>query len=210
MKHKKFLCNENIGSLSKEDLQRIEVNAESAIEQLLDALEIGWRYDHNQKETPQRVAKMLVHETFSGRYYPLPKITDFPNASNVDQLITVGPIDVKSTCAHHLQPIRGDAYIGILPKPRGRIIGLSKFNRIVDHFARRPQIQEELTSQIANYLEQVLNPSGLIVFIKANHFCVCARGVNQKSLTTTIIAKGTLRTSPSLKSEFFQSITMKI
>ncbi len=204
------LCNHNIGKVSKAELRRIEINVEAAVENLLTALEINWREDHNQEHTPMRVAKMLIHETFSGRYYPLPKVTDFPNVTNADQLITVGPLDVKSTCAHHLQPIFGSAWIGVLPKPDGKIIGLSKFNRIVEHFARRPQIQEEMTSQIADYLHQVLNPEGLMVFIKARHFCICNRGVNQDSLTTTIVAKGGLRDNPSLKQEFFESINKQI
>lgn len=197
-------------STSKSDLEVMKKKVEITVGTLLDELHIDWRADHNMQETPMRVAKMLVDESFSGRYLPQPRITDFPNASNVDQLITTGPVDVKSTCSHHLQPIYGKAWVGVLPKPKGRIIGLSKFNRVVDYFARRPQIQEEMTAQITNFLQDVLKPAGIIVLIKARHFCVCARGVNQESLMSTTDARGVLRSQFSLKEEFFHSINLKL
>lgn len=205
---KSNLCNQNLKQRLKEhELSDMELTIECYVEGILGALHIDWLSDHNMKDTPKRVAKMLVRETFVGRYEEPPLITDFPNVSNLDQLMAIGPIDVKSTCAHHLQPIYGKAWIGVLPNRKGRIIGLSKFNRIVDHFSRRPQIQEELTSQIAVQLQKLLKPKGLIVMVKARHFCMCARGVNQESDTVTSVAKGTLRDNPSLKSEFFNLIS---
>lgn len=200
------LSNSNI-QLSKKVSKKMLDDVEKNIEALLDSLKIDWRQDHNMQETPKRVAKMLVQETFAGRYMSPPKLTDFPNVSNLDQLMAIGPIDVKSTCAHHLQPIYGKAWIGVMPNKSSRIIGLSKFNRVVDFFSRRPQIQEELTSQIAEFLQEKLVPKGLIVTIKAKHFCMCARGVNQETDTVTSVAKGDLRDNLSLKQEFFSLVS---
>lgn len=206
-KANKGLCNENISHrLGKSDLKIMQKRVENVIANLLDHLDINWHNDHNMEHTPMRVARMLVNETFVGRYMKEPAITDFENAGKMDQLMAIGPIAVKSTCAHHLQPIYGSAWIGVMPKAETRIIGLSKFNRIVDYFARRPQIQEELTTQIANFLESKIKPRGLIVMIKARHFCMCARGVNQESDTWTNVARGDLRDNLSLKQEFFSLI----
>ena len=88
--------------------------------------------DHNTRDTPQRVAKMYVDEILQGRYNEPPRLTEFDNAQAYDQLIVTGPLEVRSTCAHHLMPIYGHAYVGILPSPEGKIIGLSKYDRIVD------------------------------------------------------------------------------
>jgi GTP cyclohydrolase I len=201
------LCNDNISEyMQKGDLKEIEENVEHKIEELLEALLLDWRRDHNMKDTPKRVAKMFIHEIFRGRYYSTPKMTAFPNVKKYDQLYAVGPIDVKSTCAHHLLPFTGRAYIGLLLDEKSKICGLSKFNRIVDHFARRPQIQEELTAQIANDLKAILKPKGLIVLIKAKHMCMCVRGVNQNSDFTTSIALDAMRDNSSLKDEFFSLI----
>lgn len=204
----KNLCNSNISRhLTGKDRVAIQVGVEVAFEAVLDELQIDWRNDHNMQDTPKRVAKMLIQETFRGRYFPAPKSTTFPNVKKMDQLIAIGPVDVKSTCAHHLLPFIGSAWIGVLPKSYGRLIGLSKFPRIVDHQARRPQIQEEMTEDIANALDKELGqPSGLIVMVKARHFCMCVRGVNQASITTTSVARGQLRTNASLKQEFFSMI----
>ena len=103
--------------------------------------------DDSLKGTPNRVAKMFVNEIFRGRYYPPPCVTAFPNAKQYDQIYMSGPITINSTCAHHFQAISGKAYVGIFPG--NKVIGLSKFNRMVDWVASRPQIQEEMTEQIA-------------------------------------------------------------
>lgn len=204
-----FLANDNISTaLQLDDEQRSEIrnNVADRVADLLDALLIDYQNDHNTRDTPHRVAKMLVDETFYGRYYQEPDTKAFDNVKGVDQLLAVGPIDVKSTCAHHMQPIIGKAWVGLLPSKDGALSGLSKYNRIVDFYARRPQIQEELTSQIADHLEQVMHPAGLIVLIKARHYCMYCRGVNQDTNTTTCVARRALRTDPSLKSEFFALI----
>jgi len=198
----KKLCNANAPT-KEVDLCRMEKEVQKHVGGLLSALQIDWRHDHNMKDTPARVAKSLVRELFKGRYEEPPKSTDFPNVKSFDEVMALGPIDVKSTCAHHLLPVYGSAWIGVLPNVHSRLIGLSKFNRIVEHFSRRPQIQEELTEQIADYLEDILRPNGLIVVIKAKHFCICSRGVNQNSDTITSVARGSMKTNTGLKSEFF-------
>jgi GTP cyclohydrolase I len=209
------LCNDNIAHLFdfhatlQGDLDKKEMvkDVENAFQEVLVALKINWRGDHNTKDTPRRVAEMLVNETFRGRYDLPPVLTSFPNVKKLDQLMAVGPIDVKSTCAHHFQPVYGKAWIGIKPSKSGRLIGLSKFNRVVDFFARRPQIQEEMTVQIADFLQTNLKPDGLIVLTKARHFCMCARGVNQETDTVQSVAYGELRDPNSkLKDEFFSLI----
>jgi GTP cyclohydrolase I len=174
------------------------------VEELFDVLKIDYRIDHNTRETPGRVARMLVDETLRGRYDSLPAITEFENVARYDQLIVIGPIDVRSTCAHHLMPIYGHAIIGVLPQKDGKIIGLSKYDRIVDHFAARLQIQEELVMQIANYIEEVSKPRGVAVRISAVHMCRTHRGVrtgHEGRMVSTAFF-GELRDSPETKGQF--------
>src|SRR5260221_9205937 len=151
--------------------------ATQKIGELLDVLRIDHRNDHNTRDTPARVARMYVQELLRGRFSKPPEITEFDNTERYDQLIVTGPIDVRSICAHHLMPIYGHAYIGILPSPDGRIIGLSKYDRIVEHFAARFQIQEELVKQIGNFISDRTAPRGLAVRISAVHMCKTHRGV---------------------------------
>ncbi len=139
------LCNEAIdGYMDPAEQQAMIEAAARKLEELFDVLQIDHHNDHNTRDTPKRVAKMYVQEMLRGRYNAPPEITDFDNANGYAGLIVTGPIEVRSTCAHHLMPIYGEAYIGILPSAEGRIIGLSKYDRIVDFFCARFQIQEEL------------------------------------------------------------------
>lgn len=202
-----FLANDNIADhVSVQELRLLQDEVADNVETLMRSLLIDTRNDHNTQGTAQRVAKMYFQEVFKGRYEPLPKITKFPNVKQLDEMICVGPIDVKSACSHHLVPIVGSAYIGVIPSKNGNIIGLSKFNRIVEHFARRPQIQEELCVQIADFIEQQTEPLGTIVTIKAKHMCMSWRGVEQESWTTTTVARGVFRTDGSTKQEFLKSV----
>jgi GTP cyclohydrolase IA len=180
--------------------------ASQKIAELLDVLRIDHRNDHNTRDTPARVAKMYVQELLRGRFSPPPKITDFDNAQRYDQLIVVGPIEVRSLCAHHLMPIYGSAFIGILPEPDGRIIGLSKYDRIVEHFASRLQIQEELVKQIGNFLVDATRPRGLAVRVSAVHLCKTHRGVraSRSSRMVNTALYGAMQSDQSLKSEFLQ------
>lgn len=180
--------------------------ASQKIAELLDILRIDHKNDHNTRDTPTRVAKMYVQELLRGRFAPPPKITDFDNAQRYDQLIVVGPIEVRSLCAHHLMPIYGSAFVGVLPEPDGRIIGLSKYDRIVDHFAARLQIQEELVKQIGNFLVEATKPRGLAVRVSAVHMCKTHRGVRagggSRMVNTALY--GDMQSNQSLKSEFLQ------
>lgn len=145
----------------------------------LKLLGVDYENDPNSMDTPNRVAKMVVNELCSGRFTDPPKITDFENTNNYNQLITVGPVTVKSTCAHHLMPFEGEAYIGILPKDNGKIIGVSKFARIVDYYSRRYQIQENLTQQVLNAIVDAADPLFACVTIRSKHLCMSHRGVNE-------------------------------
>jgi GTP cyclohydrolase I len=175
-----------------------------AFEKVLEALAIDFKEDHNSKETAKRYAKMVLLETFKGRYTGAPRITEFPNASNVDQLIVQKNLRVESTCSHHHQNIRGVAHIGVLPHAKGQVIGLSKYSRIVDFYSRRPQIQEELTANIANHINTILKPRGVIVVIESEHQCMTVRGVREpNALTTTSFLLGEMLNSPDLRSEFY-------
>jgi GTP cyclohydrolase I len=127
-------------------------SAEAKLAELFDVLQIDHRNDHLTRDTPRRVARMFVEEIMQGRYCDPPELTDFDNVEAFDQLIVTGPIEIRSTCAHHLMPIYGDAFIGVLPSADGRIIGLSKYDRVVHHFAARLQIQEELVKQIGQFI----------------------------------------------------------
>ena len=207
-KHKKpFNANDSvIDRFNEVDLSLLEPILTRRLHSVLECLLIDTPNDHNTRGTAARIAKMYLHEIFVGRYTPKPKMTDFPNVKNLDELLVHGPMNIKSVCSHHFQPFLGSAWVGVLPGKR--VVGLSKYNRIVDWYARRPQIQEELTVQIADDLEKTLKPKGLIVVIKAKHFCIHCRGVEQDSMTTTSVARGHLRTKASLKAEFFSLVNL--
>jgi len=192
---------------TKDELAAMQKKAALALKDVLEILEIDTQSDHNTMDTAQRIAKMWICEKFRGRYLPPPKITVFPNIKNIDQLMTIGPINLKSTCSHHFVDFVGRCWIGILPGDN--LIGISKYARIVDWFARRPQIQEELTAQITHWIEETLQPKGVAVMIRAKHLCCCTRGVEdeQMEFVTTEI-RGAFRTHASLKTEFYNQVSL--
>ena len=202
IRHKHF-ANDNISNyMSVGDLQDIENEVAEAFQGVLKALVINTKDDHNTKDTARRVAKMFVHELFKGRYTKPPKITAFPNAKQYDQIYITGPITINSTCAHHFQPITGGCYVGVFPGEK--VIGLSKFNRLVDWIVSRPQIQEEMTEQIADEIEKQTEAKGVAVVIKAKHFCMSARGVKEHdSDMLTSVVRGLFREDSAIKAEFF-------
>ena len=201
-KHKHYANDTIFEYLHPGDVDKIEFEVADAFEDVLQALVINTKDDHNTKETARRVAKMFVHELFKGRYYPPPEVTDFPNAKKYDQIYITGPISIDSTCAHHFQPITGNCYIGIFPGEK--VIGLSKFNRMVDWIVSRPQIQVEMTEQIADMVEKETSALGVAVIIKAEHFCMTARGVKEhESEMMTSVVRGIFRDEPPIKAEFF-------
>lgn len=180
--------------------------AAGKLAELFDILHIDHRNDHNTRETPTRVARMFVEEIMQGRFSSPPAITDFDNVEAFDQLIVIGPIDVRSTCAHHLMPIYGEAFIGVLPSAEGKVIGLSKYDRIVDYFSGRLQIQEELVKQIGQFVMERTAPRGVAVRISAVHMCKTHRGVraSHRSRMITSAYFGAMADDVRLKDEFLR------
>ena len=201
------LCNEAIDGYMDPVEQKAMIEAAARkVEELFDVLHIDHHNDHNTRGTPKRVAKMYVQELLRGRYNAPPEITDFDNANGYAGLIVTGPIEVRSTCAHHLMPIYGEAYIGILPSAEGRIIGLSKYDRIVDYFCARFQIQEELVQQIGQFIMEKTNPRGLAVRISAVHMCKTQRGIRAPHRGRMVNSAffGDMETDSALRQEFMQ------
>jgi GTP cyclohydrolase I len=178
--------------------------ATQKLTELLDILRIDHRNDHNTRETPQRVAKMYVQELLRGRFSAPPAITEFDNVERCGHLIVTGPIELRSLCAHHLMPIYGHAVIGVLPAPDGKIIGLSKYDRIVAHFAARFQIQEELVKQIGDFIIDVTRPRGLAIRVSAVHMCKTHRGVHASRASRMVNTEfyGALLEDQGLRAEF--------
>ena len=201
------LANESVnGALDAGERAAMIGAAALKLEELFDVLQVDHRNDHNTRDTPRRVAKMFVEEIMHGRYNEPPEITEFENAAGFDQLIVTGPIDVRSTCAHHLMPFYGHAFVGILPARDGKIIGLSKYDRVVNHFSSRLQIQEELVKQIGEFLVEKTAPRGLAVRISAVHMCKTQRGVraSHRGKMVSTAYWGALADDPALKAEFLQ------
>jgi len=194
------------GALSDSERAAMIGAAAGKLAELFDVLHIDHRNDHNTRETPTRVARMFVDEMMQGRFSDPPALTEFDNVEAFDQLIVIGPIDVRSTCAHHMMPIYGEAYLGVLPSADGKVIGLSKYDRIVDHFSGRLQIQEELTKQIGQFIMEKTEPRGVAVRISAVHMCKTHRGVraSHRSRMITSAYFGTLADDPALKEEFLR------
>jgi GTP cyclohydrolase IA len=200
------LCNEAVGVLDPAEKAQMIESAAKKLEELFAILQLDTRNDHNMQETPIRVARMLVEDLMYGRYNAPPAVTEFENVERYDQLLVTGPIEVRSTCAHHLMPIVGQAFIGVLPSPDGKIIGLSKYDRIVHYFSARLQIQEELVAQIGKFIMEATQPRGLAIRISAAHLCRTHRGV-RASLDSRMINSafyGEFLTDSNLKAAFLQ------
>jgi GTP cyclohydrolase I len=200
---KRFHCNDNISEyINDGELDLLQDEVEQKFYDVLQTLVIDTDNDHNTQDTARRVAKMWVKEVFGGRYRPMPKVTSFPNMG-YKSMYTSGPISIKSTCAHHFQNIVGKAWVGIIPN--GEVIGLSKFNRIIHHIAERPQIQEEMTSQIADALQEYAHTKNIAVVVKAEHHCMTHRGVREhESDMTTAIMLGAFKDDPAARDEFYK------
>ena len=154
-------------------------------------------------DTPNRVAKMYVDEIFYGLDYTLfPKCTTVENALGYDEMVAERNINVQSNCEHHIVVISGKAAVAYIPKDK--VLGLSKINRIVEFFCKRPQIQERLTEQIYHALTFILGTEDVAVLIDAEHYCVKSRGIKDTgSSTTTSKLGGVFKTRPEVRAEFF-------
>jgi GTP cyclohydrolase IA len=179
--------------------------AEAAVRELLIA--IGEDPDREGlRETPARVARAYA-EIFQGLYSNPDEVLDRTFDEHHQELILVKDIPMFSTCEHHLVPFHGVAHVGYIPNTEGRVTGLSKIARLVDLYARRPQVQERLTAQVADALVRKLEPKGVIVVIDAEHLCMGMRGIRKPgSRTTTSAVRGMLRSSPTSRAEVLSLI----
>lgn len=197
----RFFANDNIAQYIEEgELDLLVDEVAEKFEAVLRSLVIDIDNDHNTQNTARRVAKMYVKETFSGRYDNAPSTTVFPNAAHYDQVYVVGPIAIHSACSHHFQNIIGHAYVGI--SPGANVIGLSKFHRQIRHITKRPQIQEEMTMQIADNLMAITEADGIAVQVDAEHHCVACRGVMDNSSMVTSVMRGKFRDEIGMRQEF--------
>lgn len=159
--------------------------------------------DDSLADTPNRVAKMYVNEVFSGLdYNNFPKSTTVLNKMKCEEMVCVDNISLQSNCEHHFVVIDGFCKVAYIPNREGKLLGLSKLNRIVQFFAKRPQIQERLGLQIYHALSYILETDDVAVLIKATHFCVKARGVNDTHSSTTTSKLGGKFMEPAVRSEF--------
>ena len=187
---------------TEEEKQAIIEKATKAYEAYLDALGFDWRNDPNSTDTPRRVAKAFVNDLATGCYDSPPKVTSFPS-DGYDGIVSQCNIPVKSLCSHHHLAFTGVAHVAYIPSLEGRVIGLSKLNRIVEFFARRPQIQEGLTIQIHNAIDEVCEKNqGVAVVVKAQHTCACLRGVKHDGcyMVTSKLSKDFMDDSKTRKS----------
>ena len=201
-----FFANDNIAKwISEGELEELKVEVQEKAEALLQSLVIDTENDHNTEGTARRIAKMYINEVFSGRYDEMPAVTDFPNAKNLDEIYTLGPITVRSACSHHIVPIIGEAWIGVIPSER--VIGISKFVRLANWVMSRPQIQEEATVQLADLIEDLIAPRGLAVIIDAQHQCMTWRGVKEnETRMKTSVMRGLFMDSDKARAEFLSLI----
>jgi GTP cyclohydrolase I len=161
--------------------------------------------DDSLEETPKRIAKMWVLETMFGlEPNNFPKCTTVDDKFKSDQMIKVGDVSVMSLCEHHFVSFIGKAHVAYIPN--GKILGLSKINRIVEYYSRRPQVQERLTKQILEALKYVLKTDNVGIVINADHMCVTTRGVSDNSFTTTSALSGTFKDDPTCRSEFMSFV----
>jgi GTP cyclohydrolase IA len=164
--------------------------------------------DDSLKGSPHRVAKMFVQEIFSGlNPANKPKISVFDNSYHYDKMLVEADISFNSTCEHHFLPITGKAHIGYVSS--GKVIGLSKLNRIVDYYAKRPQVQERLIMQIFNELKTVLDTENVIVVMEAKHLCVSSRGIKDESSYTSTIQYGGVFNDKEHRNDFFNLINQE-
>lgn len=200
----RFHANDNISAFIQDgELDDLRLEVEHHLQGVLRSLVIDTENDHNTADTAKRVAKMFVQEVFHGRYEAAPPVTAFPNISRLNELMIVGPITVRSACSHHLCPIMGKVWIGVLPNASTDLIGLSKFARITEWIMSRPQIQEEAVVMLANELEQKMHPDGLAIVMEANHFCMHWRGVKDNdALMRNSVMRGVFLKDAALRSEF--------
>tara|TARA_R110002167_G_scaffold29333_2_gene98002 strand:- start:439 stop:1134 length:696 start_codon:yes stop_codon:yes gene_type:complete len=194
--------------LTQSEKEMMIMDATEAFGQFLDALKCDWRNDPNSMETPKRVAKSYVNDLWAGRYNAMSDITSFPS-DGYDGIVIERNIPITSMCSHHHQTIKGVVHIGYVVGDEGRVIGLSKLNRIVEHFGRRGAIQEQFTSAVHQAIDKICELNkGVIVTVVATHNCVSCRGIKHDGASMiTTKASGVFRDNNNLsRNEFFDSL----
>ena len=204
----RFNANDNIAEFIRPgELDVLLDEVSSKMQAVLDSLVIDTERDHNTSRTARRVAKMYINEVFQGRYTPSPTITEFPNAEHLNELMIVGPITVRSACSHHLCPIIGKLWIGVMPNEHTNVIGLSKYARLAEWIMGRPQIQEEAVVQLADVIQHKTKPDGLALVMQASHFCMAWRGVkDMDSKMMNSVMRGVFLKDANLRREFLSLI----
>jgi len=195
------------GTLTDEQKATMINAAANAFGLFLDALKCDWRNDPNSDNTPHRVAKAYVNDLWAGRYNGAPNITAFPS-DGYDGMVFEGGIPLTSMCSHHHQTIMGKVHVAYIPGNDSKVIGLSKLNRLVEHFARRGAIQEQLTVAIHNSIDTIINDNkGVAVMIDATHNCVSCRGVKHggASMKTSKLT-GAFKDDASTRSEYYEFV----
>ena len=208
----RFHANDNISAFIRDgEMDELRTEVAAKMQEVLRALVIDTDSDHNTNETANRVAKMFLTEVFRGRYVSMPAVTEFPNVSRLNELMIVGPIKVRSACSHHLCPIMGKVWIGVLPNEHSNLIGLSKYARICEWIMSRPQIQEEAVMMLANELQDRVKPDGLAIVMEADHFCMHWRGVkDDESMMTNSVMRGAFLKDSNLRREFLSLLSKKV
>ncbi|MGA0603292.1 GTP cyclohydrolase I [Caulobacter sp. KR2-114] len=208
---RRFHANDNIAfAIAPGELEELAAEVEDRLQAVLESLVIDVSGDHNTRETARRVAKMYLTEVFRGRYVDAPEVTEFPNVEALNELMIVGPITIRSACSHHLCPIMGRLWIGLMPNEHSNLIGLSKYARLADWIMSRPQIQEEAISQLADLLMRKVKPDGLAVVMEADHFCMHWRGVkDSEAKMINSVMRGSFLKDPALRREFLSLLSLK-
>jgi GTP cyclohydrolase IA len=208
---KRFNANDNIADfIQPGELDQMLDEVAQKMQTVLDSMVIDTQNDHNTQDTARRVAKMYLKEVFKGRYVQSPEVTEFPNAEHLNELMIVGPITVRSACSHHLCPVIGQIWIGVLPNEHTNVIGLSKYARLAEWIMGRPQIQEEAVVQLADLIQRKTQPDGLAIVMEASHFCMGWRGVkDMDSKMINSVMRGVFLKDANLRREFLSLIPRK-
>ena len=208
---KRFNANDNIAEfIEPGELEKLLDEVEAKMQGVLDSMVIDTQHDHNTGNTARRVAKMYLNEVFKGRYVTAPTITEFPNAEHLNELMIVGPITVRSACSHHLCPVIGKLWIGVMPNEHTNVIGLSKYARLAEWVMGRPQIQEEAVVQLADLIMEKTQPDGLAIVMEASHFCMGWRGVkDMDSKMINSVMRGAFLKDAALRREFLALLPKK-
>lgn len=204
----RFHANDNIAEhLEPGEMAQLLDEVSERMQGVLESLVIDTTNDHNSQDTARRVAKMYLQEVFGGRYATAPAVTEFPNVAHLNELMIIGPITVRSACSHHLCPVMGKVWIGVMPNQHSNLIGLSKYARLAGWIMSRPQIQEEAVVQLAELLQEKVQPDGLAVIMEADHFCMQWRGVkdNDARMINSVM-HGSFLKDAALRREFLALI----